>query len=357
MMAMKGPLLVTGSSGLIGAAAVRHFARRGRRVVGMDNNGRRDFFGPGGDTTPTLAALRAEIDGFEHHDLDVRDRAGVLRLIERLRPAAVIHCAAQPSHDLARSRPFDDFDVNAGGTLNLLEALRTARPDVPFVFLSTNKVYGDAPNELLRVETRSRFDYADPERFHGIDETCRVDASMHSLFGVSKTAADLLVQEYGRAFGMPTVCFRAGCMTGAHHAGVELHGFLSWLVKSAVAGRTYTVFGHGGKQVRDQIHADDVCSAIEAWLERPSSAAVYNLGGGRTSNASILECFDLLETLLGRPVAHRLDPTPRAGDHVCYVSDVRRFRADHPAWTITRRVPDMIEEMVRVERAATRASA
>lgn len=227
--------------------------------------------------------------------------------------------------------------------------MREARPDAPFVFLSTNKVYGDAPNEVPRVETETRFDYADPADHTGIGETCRIDTSMHSLFGASKAAADLLVQEYGRYFGMPTVCFRAGCMTGAHHAGVELHGFLSWLVKSAVSGRVYTVFGHGGKQVRDQIHADDVCAAIEAWLARPAPAAVYNLGGGRASNASILECFAMLGELLGRPVAHRLDPRARDGDHVCYISDTSRFQLGHPGWRVTRRVPDMIEEMVRVE--------
>jgi CDP-paratose 2-epimerase len=225
------------------------------------------------------------------------------------------------------------------------------------VFLSTNKVYGDAPNEVPRVEAASRYDYARPEDRHGIDETCRLDASMHSLFGASKAAADLLVQEYGRYFGMPTVCFRAGCMTGAHHAGVELHGFLSWLVKSAVAGRVYTVFGHGGKQVRDQIHADDVCAAIELWLDRPTSAAVYNLGGGRASHASILECFALLGELLGRPVAHRFDAQARAGDHVCYVSDTRRFQADHPAWRVTSRVPDLLAEMVRAESGEPRARA
>jgi CDP-paratose 2-epimerase len=347
---MNGPLLVTGSSGLIGAAAVRHFAARGWRVVGLDSNARRDFFGPGGDTTATLAALRANVTGFEHHDLDVRDRAGVAALVRRLRPAAVIHCAAQPSHDLAKERVFDDFDTNAVGTLNLLEAMRHARPDSPFVFLSTNKVYGDAPNEVPRTESDMRFDYAREEDYHGIDETCRIDASMHSLFGASKAAADLLVQEYGRYFGMPTVCFRAGCMTGAHHAGVELHGFLSWLVKSAVAGRVYTVFGHGGKQVRDQIHADDVCAAIELWLAKPTSAAVYNLGGGRESNASILECFEHLGALLGRPVAHRFDRRARAGDHVCYISDARRFQAAHPAWRITRRVPDMLAETIAAER-------
>jgi CDP-paratose 2-epimerase len=223
--------------------------------------------------------------------------------------------------------------------------------------MSTNKVYGDAPNRIELVELDRRWDYSDPAYLHGIPETFPIDHSTHSLFGASKVAADVLVQEYGRYFGMPTVCFRAGCMTGAHHAGVELHGFLSWLVKSAVAGRVYTVFGHGGKQVRDQIHADDVCAAIELWLDRPTSAAVYNLGGGRASHASILECFALLGELLGRPVAHRFDAQARAGDHVCYVSDTRRFQADHPAWRVTRRVPDLLAEMVRAESGEPRARA
>lgn len=346
---MTAPLLVTGSSGLVGSEAVRYFAARGRRVVGFDNNARRDFFGPAGDTSANLAALLAEVEGFEHNTLDVRDRAGVARLVRELRPDAVIHCAAQPSHDLAQERAFDDFDTNAVGTLNLLEALREHAPEACFVFLSTNKVYGDAPNELPLVELETRFEYALGEDRFGVDEDCRVDASMHSLFGVSKTAADLLVQEYGRYFGMPTVCFRAGCMSGPRHAGVELHGFLSWLVRTAVAGRTYTVIGHGGKQVRDQIHAYDVCTAIETWLERPRPAAVYNLGGGRESNGSVLECLALTGELLGRPVPRDFDPQARAGDHVVYVSDTRRFRADYPGWGLTRRLPDMLEEMVRSE--------
>lgn len=353
---MKSRILVTGSSGLIGSEAVRHFATRGHSIVGVDNNARRDFFGPGGDTRATLSSLQREVDGFEHVELDVRDRAGLAQLVARVRPSAIVHCAAQPSHDLAKSRTFDDFDTNAVGTLNLLEAARASCPDSPFVFLSTNKVYGDAPNELMLVELRSRFDYVREEDQHGIDENCRIDASMHSLFGVSKAAADLLVQEYGRYFGMPTVCFRAGCMSGPRHAGVELHGFLSWLVKSAVSGREYTIIGHGGKQVRDQIHAHDVCTAIEAWLEKPLPAAVYNLGGGRESNASVLECLAMVESLLGRAVATRHEDKARAGDHICYISDVRRFRAEHPRWSLTRRVPDMIAEMVRAELDARRVA-
>lgn len=344
-------MLVTGSSGLIGSEAVRYFAEAGTRVVGVDNNGREDFFGPTGDTRPTLAALRRDVPGFEHKDIDVRDRDAVLRLIKDLRPDAIIHAAGQPSHDLAKSRPFDDFETNAVGTLNLLEAARRWASNSPFVFLSTNKVYGDAPNERPLRETPTRFDYASEEDSLGIDESCRIDSSMHSLFGVSKASADLLVQEYGRAFGLPTVCFRAGCMSGPQHAGVELHGFLSYLAKSAVEDREYTIFGYKGKQVRDQIHAHDVCSAIEAWIENPAPAAVYNLGGGRESHASVLECIHSLSRILGRNVRYRYDETARAGDHICYVSDMRRFQRDFPNWSLTRRLPDMLQELVEAELA------
>ena len=346
---MNAPILITGSSGLIGSEAVRFFAGRGARVVGLDNNARRDFFGPGGDTSANLAALLAEVEHYDHRALDIRDRSGVARTVRELRPSAVIHCAAQPSHDLAKKRPFDDFDTNAVGTLNLLEAVREHAPEAPFVFLSTNKVYGDAPNELPLVELGSRYEYARGKDRFGVDEDCRVDASMHSLFGVSKAAADLMVQEYGRYFGLATVCFRAGCMSGPRHAGVELHGFLSWLVKTAATGGTYTIIGHGGKQVRDQIHAFDVCTAIEAWLRRPRPGAVYNLGGGRESNGSVIECLAMVGELLERPVPHVYDGRARAGDHICYVSDTRRFRADHENWELTRWLPDMLEEMVRAE--------
>ncbi len=343
-------LLVTGSSGLIGSEAVRHFATRGYHVVGVDNNGRRDFFGAKGDTGATLAALQRDVPNFEHIDLDVRDQAGILELFESKRPAAVIHAAGQPSHDLAKSRPFDDFHTNAVGTLNLLEAARRSTPEAPFVFLSTNKVYGDAPNEIPLVELPTRWQYAREEDRFGVDETCRIDASMHSLFGVSKASADLMVQEYGRAFDLPTVCFRAGCMSGPQHAGVELHGFLSYLVKSAIEDREYTIFGYGGKQVRDQIHASDVCTAIESWIERPSTAAVYNLGGGPRSHGSVLECISILSDLLGREVRYQQSSVARAGDHICYVSDTRRFEADYPEWSLTHTLPDILEEMVKVER-------
>ena len=251
--------LVTGSSGLIGSEAVAFLDARGWRVHGVDNNMRREFFGEHGDTTWNLERLRSTTKRFEHHDYDIRDRAAMDELAARTRPDLIIHAAAQPSHDLAATRPFDDFEVNAMGTLNLLEAARRSCPDSPFVFLSTNKVYGDAPNELELVELETRFDYADPAYAEGIDETMRIDGTMHSLFGASKATADLLVQEYGRYFGMPTVCFRGGCLTGPHHSGAELHGFLAYLARATREGLPYRIYGYKGKQVRDNIHAVDVC--------------------------------------------------------------------------------------------------
>jgi CDP-paratose 2-epimerase len=327
--------LVTGSSGLVGSEMVSFLDARGWVVHGVDNNMRRDFFGEHGDTTWNLDRLRATATRFVHHDLDVRDRDGVARLAAEIRPALVVHAAAQPSHDLAASRPFDDFEVNAVGTLNLLEAARASCLESPFVFLSTNKVYGDAPNELPLVELETRFDYADPARREGIDESCRIDATTHSLFGASKLAADVLVQEYGRYFGMPTVCFRGGCLTGPNHSGAELHGFLAYMARAAKEGRTYRIFGCKGKQVRDNVHSYDVCTAIMAFAERPSAGAVYNLGGGRANSVSLLEALARFEDLLGRPIATEYVDEARVGDHVCYISDLSRFRADYPEWEVT----------------------
>jgi len=342
-------ILVTGSSGLIGSEAVEYFARRGHHVHGLDNNMRADFFGPQGDTTWRLKQLVDSVRNFTHHAVDIRDRAAVANVFATHRIGAVIHCAAQPSHDLAKDRPFDDFDVNATGTLNLLEAARRHCPEAPFVFMSTNKVYGDVPNELPLVELPTRWDYADPAHYQGIDETMRIDQSKHSLFGASKAAADLMVQEYGRYFGMPTACFRGGCLTGPNHSGVELHGFLSFLVKTALRGKTFTIFGYKGKQVRDQIHSLDVVRAFEEFIAAPRVGEVYNLGGGRESNASILECFEMIEAVSGRKVAWRYDEKNREGDHICYISDMGKFRAHYPRWSLTRRVPDIVDEMVWVE--------
>jgi CDP-paratose 2-epimerase len=324
--------LVTGSSGLIGSEMVAFLDERGWRVHGVDNNMRRDFFGAHGDTTWNLERLVAATSRFEHHALDIRDRDAMLKLVDDVRPALIVHAAAQPSHDLAASRPFDDFEVNAVGTLNLLEAARRSVPESPFAFLSTNKVYGDAPNELELVELETRWDYADPAYANGIDETMRIDATMHSLFGASKAAADVLVQEYGRYFGMPTVCFRGGCLTGPNHSGAELHGFLAYLARATAQGLPYRIYGYKGKQVRDNIHSHDVCTAIMAFAAAPRPAAVYNLGGGRANSVSMLEAIERFEELLGRTLDWTYVEEPRRGDHICYISDLTRFRADHPGW-------------------------
>lgn len=340
-------VLVTGSSGLIGSEAVAFFDARGWAVHGIDNNMRRQFFGPDGDTTGNLRRLQDTTSHFTHHDLDIRDREGVRGVVRDHRPDLIVHCAAQPSHDLARDRPFDDFEVNATGTLNLLEAARRECPEAPFIFMSTNKVYGDAPNELPLVELPTRYDYAEPGRRNGIDEGCRIDASLHSLFGASKLAADLLVQEYGRYFGMPTVCFRAGCLTGPNHAAAELHGFLAYIARCLREGRRYRIYGYQGKQVRDNIHAYDVCSAFLAFHEHPRVAAVYNLGGGRANSVSVLEAIAGFEARMGRRLATEYVDRPRVGDHICYISDLSRLQRDYPAWTITRSLDDILDELGR----------
>jgi CDP-paratose 2-epimerase len=339
--------LITGSSGLIGSEAVTFLDERGWVVHGVDNNMRRDFFGQDGDTTWNLERLRRVTGRFTHHDLDIRNRAAIDRLFRETRPGLVFHCAAQPSHDLAASRPFDDFEINALATLNLLEAARAHTPESPFVFMSTNKVYGDAPNEIPLVELDTRWDYADEADREGIDETCRIDATMHSLFGASKAAADLLVQEYGLYFGMPTVCFRGGCLTGPSHSGAELHGFLSYLARAIREDRTYRIFGYKGKQVRDNIHSFDVCTAMMAFFESPRPAAVYNLGGGRGNSVSVLEAGAQLEELLGRPFRYEYLDEPRRGDHICYISDLGRLRTDYPSWDITISVEDILEQLAR----------
>jgi len=321
--------------------------RLGWRAHGVDNNMRREFFGPDGDTSGTLERLLAVTRRFEHHALDIRDRAGLARLVRETRPDLVVHCAAQPSHDLAARRPFDDFDTNAVGTLNLLEAVRENCPESPFVFLSTNKVYGDAPNELELVELETRWDYADPELREGIDESCRVDATLHSLFGASKAAADLLVQEYGRYFGMPTVCFRGGCLTGSSHASAELHGFLAYLARCVREGRTYRIYGYKGKQVRDNVHASDVCAAAMAFAESPRAGAVYNIGGGRANSTSILEAIARFEELIGSRLDVEYVDEPRRGDHICYISDLGRLRSDYPGWKVTVSLDEIFDDLAR----------
>ena len=339
-------VLVTGSSGLIGSEAVEYFDRRGHDVHGIDNNMRMDFFGPGGDTRWNQRRLEAACSRFRHHELDIRDRAGILQLFQEVPVDLVIHCAAQPSHDLARQRPWDDFDVNAGGTLNLLEATRRHAPEAVFCFLSTNKVYGDAPNEFPLKELPTRWDYADPRHFHGVDESCRLDRSTHSLFGASKAAADLMTQEYARSFGMKTGVFRGGCLTGPSHSGVELHGFLSYFVKAAKQGTRYRIYGYQGKQVRDQIHSFDVIRAIEEFAKHPRPGEVYNMGGGRGNSLSILECIDTVERLMGKKFEHEYVDSPRLGDHLCYITDYRKFQSHYPDWSLTRDLPALWEEML-----------
>ena len=344
-------VLITGSSGLIGSEAVAHYAGRGDQVIGIDNNMRADFFGADGDTTWNLARLKAAHPSFHHISADIRDRVRILELLDRERPDAIIHCAAQPSHDLAASRPFDDFDVNAVGTLNLLEAVRRFAKESPFVFMSTNKVYGDAPNEIPLVELPTRWDYALAEDYAGVSEQLRIDFSKHSIFGASKVAADVMVQEYGRYFDMPTVCFRGGCLTGPNHSAAELHGFLSYLIKCTITGRPFRVYGYKGKQVRDQIHSRDVIAAFDSFISNPSSGAVYNLGGGRANSASVLESISLVEERVGWALDWEYCETNREGDHICYISDLTRLETDYPDWRITTSLGEIIDDSVEAQLA------
>ncbi|MCB1070917.1 MAG: NAD-dependent epimerase/dehydratase family protein [Kiritimatiellae bacterium] len=343
-------LIVTGSSGLIGSESVTYFDGRGWEVHGVDNNMRRDFFGPDGDTTWNLERVKAQSSHFTHHVVDIRDRAAVLSLLETLKPEFVIHCAAQPSHDLAASRPFDDFDVNAVGTMNLLEATRRFAPEAVFCHMSTNKVYGDAPNFLPLKELDTRWEYADEEDFGGIRETMSIDQCKHSLFGASKVAADVMVQEYGRYFGMKTACFRGGCLTGPAHSGAELHGFLSYLIKCCYIGRPYRIFGYKGKQVRDNIHSLDVSRALEAFYENPRPGEVYNLGGGRGNSVSILEAIARAEAVTGKTMTYEYVDKNREGDHICYISDLTKTREQLPGWDISKTLEDIFEEIAAVLR-------
>jgi CDP-paratose 2-epimerase len=343
-------LLVTGSSGLIGSEVVAYFCRLGWQVHGVDNNMRAEFFGPGGDTRWNQKRLEAQHLTFSHHELDIRNRAAVLECLETLRPSVVVHTAAQPSHDLAATRPFDDFDVNAGGTLNLLEATRRHAPDAVFVHMSTNKVYGDRPNSIRLRELPTRWDYDDPAYADGIREDFSIDQSKHSLFGASKVAADVMVQEYGRYFGLKSCCLRGGCLTGPNHSGVELHGFLSYLIMCNLEGRTYKVFGYQGKQVRDNIHSYDVARFIHAFAENPRCGEVYNIGGGRANSVSILEAFERAAALSGRAMQYEYVDKNREGDHICYISDLGKMRAHYPGWDITKTLDDVFREIHEAHR-------
>lgn len=338
-------LLVTGSSGLIGSEVVDYFCKEGWQVYGIDNNQRSDFFGPSGDTRWNQKRLLEIHRNFQHVELDIRDRQKILHCLETLRPDMVVHTAAQPSHDLAASRPFDDFDVNAVGTLNLLEAVRQHVPEAVFIHMSTNKVYGDRPNTIPLKELESRWDYDDPQYYNGISEDCSIDQSKHSLFGASKVAADVTVQEYGRYFGIKTCCLRGGCLTGPNHCGVELHGFLSYLIKCNLEGKLYRVYGYKGKQVRDNIHSLDVARFIHAFWGNPRCAEVYNLGGGRQNSCSILEAFERITTISGKKMKYEYVDRNREGDHICYISDLSKMQSHYPEWNLTRSLDDIFEEI------------
>jgi CDP-paratose 2-epimerase len=342
-------ILITGSSGLIGSEAVVYFDSLGHEIHGVDNNMRKFFFGEKGDTSWNTARLQEITKNFTHHNMDIRDCAEVNKFFEQEKFDAVIHCAAQPSHDRAKDFPQIDFEVNAMGTLNLLEANRQYSAESPFIFTSTNKVYGDAPNEIALKELDTRWEYAREEDWSGVSEDCRIDQSKHSIFGASKAAADLMVQEYGRYFNMPTVCFRGGCLTGPQHSGVELHGFLSYLIKTAVGGGKYTVYGYKAKQVRDNIHSFDVVRAMEEFLRAPRAGAVYNLGGGRENSISMMEAFAKLEGMIGKKINWEYSDQNREGDHICYISNLNRLKTDYPNWRITKNLDTIFEEMVKTE--------
>jgi CDP-paratose 2-epimerase len=343
-------ILVTGSSGLIGSEAVEYFDQQGHHVVGADNNMRRVFFGAPGDTLWNLERLKRTAKRFIPTALDIRDRDGVMSLFREHRFDLIVHCAAQPSHDKAADIALLDFEVNALGTVNLLEATRLHCRDAAFVLMSTNKVYGDAPNDKQLRELETRFDYADPADFDGIDENCRIDRTLHSLFGASKVAADIYAQEYGRYFGMKVGVFRGGCLTGPSHSGVELHGFLSYLVKVAILGKPYTVFGYKGKQVRDNVHSFDVVRAFEEFAHNPRPGEVYNLGGGRENSISILEAIARIEALTDKKIEWTYTEQARRGDHICYITNLNKLKSHYPGWSVTRNLDSILEEMCAEER-------
>ena len=339
-------LLVTGSSGLIGSEVCRYFSRLGYEIHGVDNNQRKKLFGESGDTSKITKKLKNSIQDFNHHSCDIRERDKILDLFKEIKPNAIIHTAAQPSHDLAAKIPFDDFEINAVGTLNILEAARNYCPDSPLIHMSTNKVYGDRPNTIKLKEHKTRWDYDDDNYKDGIDENFPIDHSKHSIYGASKLSADILVQEYGRYFNMPTCCLRGGCLTGPNHSGVELHGFLSYLLKCNAKNKKFKVFGYKGKQVRDNIHSEDVVSFMKLFIDNPKSGAVYNIGGGKGNSISILESFSLAESLSGKKMIYEILDENRQGDHIVYYSNLNKIKKDYPAWTVTKGIENIFSEII-----------
>ena len=345
-------VIVTGSSGLVGSAAVAFFAEKGFDVVGIDNDSRKLFFGEEASTKTTGLALQAKIGNFSLHEVDIRNFVGIEELFisQPSEISAIIHCAAQPSHDWAAKDPMTDFAINAVGTLNLLELTRRHSPSARFIFMSTNKVYGDRPNSIEYEEKESRWAPPKTSRWSGgFDESLSIDDSTHSLFGVSKASADLLVQEYGRYFGLKTAVFRGGCLTGPDHAGVALHGFLSYLVKCVVHGRPYTIFGHKGKQVRDNIHTKDLTEAFWRFIQEPSEGAVFNIGGGNDANVSMMEAIEITQEIAKRNLDFQISSEARKGDHIWYVSDTSKFQSAYPGWKVSIGIQQILEEMVAKE--------
>ena len=344
---MTKTILVTGSSGLVGRSCTELFLREGYDVYGIDNDARSLYFGKEASTRESISTSRSQLWGLKELDVDITNRVAIQELVNKIKPDAIIHTAAQPSHDKAAEIPFLDFETNAVGTLNLLESLRQSNLGGTFVHLSTNKIYGDSPNYLPLVELETRFEYADEHFKNGINESQSIDSSMHSLFGVSKLSADILVQEYGRYFDMNTCVLRGGCLTGSNHQGVELHGFLSWLVKCNILGVEYSIFGHKGKQVRDNLHADDVATFALNFVQNPKIAAVYNLGGGYSNSVSIVEAIGLVEKASGISLNVSYKPQARKGDHIVYYTDLTRIQSDYPTWKVNWSIKDIIEDLVR----------
>ena len=344
-MHSNSKILITGSSGLIGGEVVDYFASKGFMIFGIDNNQRESFFGKNGSTQWNLERLRSKFKNLIHHNVDIRNREKILNLISEIKPNYIIHTAAQPSHDKAASIPFEDFETNAVGTLNLLEAVRQFCPESPFVHMSTNKVYGDSPNNLELKEYETRWDFVSDKYINGINEQFTIDQSKHSLFGASKVASDILVQEYGRYFNIPTCCLRGGCLTGPNHSGVELHGFLSYLIKSNISKNIYTVYGYKAKQVRDNIHSFDVASFIDCFLRNPRIAEVYNLGGGKENSISMLEAFNKIEKISNKKMNFKYSEKAREGDHIVYYSDLKKMKSHFPRWEITKNLDDIFEEI------------
>lgn len=350
---MSKRIIVTGSSGLIGSEVCEYFAHLHFEIHGVDNNQRAVFFGPSGDNRWNQQRLIESLPQFTHHELDIRNRAGVAALIGEIKPDLIVHAAAQPSHERATTIPFDDFETNAVGTLNILEAARQSCPESPLVHMSTNKVYGDSPNHLPLVEQETRWEFADESQRHGIGESFSIDQTTHSLFGASKLSADIVAQEYGRYFGMPVCILRGGCLTGPYHSGVELHGFLSYLVKCNLEQREYRINGYKGKQVRDNIHSEDVARFIHMFYESPKNGVVYNIGGGRENSCSILEAFSLVEKMTGFPMRYKYVAENRIGDHIVYYSDLRKIQRDYPKWSIQKNINTILADIVESYRTRT----